>query len=163
MSRRSRSRRNINKALPNQLTQPNVNGQVTDVTPWMAGLLPNGTNYTAGLAQPMPRDLFPYAFGPGVPFTPAPLDPTRRDSGRAEPRLWEYPVSWNIPGTNHRHIPWQVLRDASRIPIIRNFIRIRKNEASSLPWDICISDRAIEMEARKNPDKASEDVEADLR
>lgn len=163
MSRRSRSRRNINKALPNQLTQPNVNGQVTDVTPWMAGLLPNGTNYTAGLAQPMPRDLFPYAFGPGVPFTPAPLDPTRRDSGRAEPRLWEYPVSWNIPGTNHRHIPWQVLRDASRIPIIRNFIRIRKNEASSLPWDICISDRAIEMETRKNPDKASEDIEADLR
>jgi SPP1 gp7 family putative phage head morphogenesis protein len=163
LSRRNRSKRRINKSLPPQITQPNVNGSVTAVTPWMAGLLPNGTQYTQGLANPMARDAFPYSFGPGVPFQPSPLDPVRRDSGRAEPRQWEYPVSWNIPGSNHRKVPWQVLRDASNIPIIRNFIRIRKNEASSLPWDIGIADSAIEAESRKTPDKAHEDIEKDLR
>lgn len=164
MSRRSRrSRRDINKALPQNLQQPSVNGKVTELTPFMAGLLPNGTQYTAGVSNPLARDMFPYAFGPGVPFTPAPLDPVRPDTGRAEPRAWEYPVSWNIPGSTHRAIPWQVLRDASKIPIIRNMIRIRKNEASSMPWDIVISERAIEMEQRKDPNKAQEDIEADLR
>lgn len=162
MSRRNRSKRRINKAIPQTLTQSNVNGSVQSVTPWMAGLLPNGNN-TGQLANPMPRDQFPYAFGPGVPLVPAPLDPVRRDTGRAEPRQWEYPVTWNLPGTSHRTVPWQVLRDAARIPIIRDFIRIRKNEASSLPWVIAISNSAIESEMRRNPDKQQEDIEADLR
>ena len=162
MSRRNRSKGRVNKALPPVVTQSNVNGSVTAVTPWMAGLLPNA-NGTNGVANPMTRDTYPYAFGPGVPFNPSPLDPVRRDSGRSEPRQWEYPVSWNLPGTNHRSVPWQVLRDAGRIPIIRNFIRIRKNEVSSLPWVVTVSDQAIEAELRRNPDKQHEDIEAELR
>lgn len=120
----------------------------------------------SGVAAPMPRDTYPYAFGPGIPLQPSPLDPVRSDTGRAEPRQWQYPVSWNIhiPGQDNRLVPWQILRDAAdRIAIIRDCLRIRKNEIINLDWDITITQRAIETAQRTNPSAKRIDLERDMR
>lgn len=121
------------------------------------------SNRTGSLAMPLPRDVFPYQFGPNIPLTPAPLDPTR-SSGRAEPRLWEYPVSWNLPGvTQGRLVPWKTLRDAALLPLIRDCIRIRKQELMELEWDFGLTRRAVERAQADDPDSSRLDVERKLR
>lgn len=148
----------IEKSLPAGLTG-NLAGGVRDMSAEVA----LSQLQSLGQQTPMPRDLFPYSFGPGTPLLPAPLDPVRRDTGRAEPRIYEYPVSWNIPGVNHRLVPWAVLRQASNVGVIRDCIRIRKNEITSLEWDITLTQDAVEAAQRKDPGKARADIEADLQ
>lgn len=148
----------VEKSLPAGLTG-NLNGGVRD----MSAALAVAQLQSLGQQTPMPRDPFPYAFGPGTPLLPAPLDPTRPDTGRAEPRIYEYPVSWNLPGINHRLVPWQVLRQAANVGIIRDCIRIRKNEVTSLEWDITITQDAVEAAQRKEPGKSRSDIEQDLQ
>lgn len=148
----------VEKSLPAGLTG-NLNGGVRDMSVAVAA----AQLQTLGVQTPMPRDAFPYAFGPGTPLLPAPLDPTRPDTGRAEPRIYEYPVSWNIPGVNHRLVPWQVLRQAANVGVIRDCIRIRKNEITSLEWDITLTQDAVEAAQRKEPGKARADIEQDLQ
>lgn len=161
MSRRSRrSRRPIEKSLPAQLAS--AGGQV--YTAAQVGSLLQQQAETGALAQPLPRDLYPYHFGPGVPLIPAPLDPTTRASGRAEPRLWEYPVTWNLPGTSTgRPVPWKTLRDAANLPLIRDCIRVRKAEIQGLDWDFGLSRRAVDRAQREDPDAGRLDVERNLR
>lgn len=108
----------------------------------------------SGDATPLERnplwDLAP--FGPLNPIVPNPINPTR-PNGRAEPRIYEYPISWNLPGNGtHNHVPWKVLRDASNVPIIRDLIRITKNEIVSLDWDVSVKKSAIIAEERKSKD-----------
>jgi SPP1 gp7 family putative phage head morphogenesis protein len=148
----------IEKSLPAGLTS-NLGGGVRD----MSAALAQAQQQTLGQQEAMPRDTFPYSFGPGVPLYPAPLDPTRTDSGHAEPRIYEYPVSWNIPGVDNRLVPWQVLRKASGIALIRDCIRIRKNEICSLKWDISISQDAVEAASRQDPTASRADIEQDLQ
>lgn len=149
------------KALPAGLAQ-GTGGQVRTAEQ-IQGLIRQQAE-TGALAQPLPRDYYPYAFGPGVPLTPAPLDPTRRRSGRAEPRLWEYPTSWNLPGTTTgRLVPWKTLRDAANLPLIRDCIRIRKAEIQGLEWDFTLSRRAVDRAQRDDPDAGRLDVERQLR
>jgi len=148
----------VEKSLPAGLTG-NLNGGVRDMSAAMAV----AQLQTLGQQIAMPRDPFPYAFGPGTPLLPAPLDPTRPDTGRAEPRIYEYPVSWNIPGINHRLVPWQVLRQAANVGVIRDCIRIRKNEVTSLEWDITLTQDAVEAAQRKDPGKSRADIEQDLQ
>jgi hypothetical protein len=117
-------------------------------------------------ARPMPRDprdLVP--FGPLGAMTPAPFDPPRRDTGRTEPRLAEYPPGWNLPGLDHRLIPWRVLRESARqVDILRRCIEVRKRHVASLKWAWTVSEDAVEqamLDARGGATKR--DVEADLR
>lgn len=130
----------------------------------VANLLAQQQHDTNALAQPLPRDVFPYAFGPGIPLVPAPLDPTRRATGRAEPRIWEYPVSWNLPGTGQgRLVPWKTLRDAANLPLIRDCLRIRKSEIQGLEWDFGLTRRALDRAQRDQPGEGRLDVERTLR
>jgi SPP1 gp7 family putative phage head morphogenesis protein len=162
MARRRRNRRPIEKAIPAQLGSA-TSGQVYTAEQ-VAGLLAQQARQgdTASLARPLPRDTYPYAFGPGIPLTPAPLDPTRA-SGRAEPRLWEYPVSWNMPGQSSRLVPWKTLRDAANLPLIRDCLRVRKEEVRGLEWDFVLSRRAVDKARREKPDAGALDVERELR
>lgn len=119
-----------------------------------------------GLATPLPRpaELFTVPFGPGMPFTPAPINAPRPDSGRAEPRQFEYQVSWNLPGAADRLIPWPILRAAAdRISLFRRCIEIRKNEVATLDWDIVISSKAVERAQRADPGTAKQDIEQAMR
>lgn len=117
-------------------------------------------------AVPLPRDTYPYLFGPGIPSPPAPLDPPRRDTGRPEPRISEYDISWNLPDSGNRHhlVPWKTLRDAAdNIPLLRRCIEIRKAETVSAEWEIALTKRAVQTAQRITPSKPRHLVEADLR
>ena len=144
---------------PRQITA--AGGQVRDLSSVVAAMRRRG-NEAAPLQREPLWDGVP--FGPLNPLIPEPINPTR-PTGRAEPRRWEYPQSWNLPGNGtHNHVPWKVLRDASNIPIIRDLIRITKNEIVSLDWDIAVKKSAILAEEQKHgSDEGRAKVEQKMR
>jgi SPP1 gp7 family putative phage head morphogenesis protein len=142
----------------------NTNGAAMSSTDVLAAAFAAGQSL--GSAIPMPRDTFPYPYGPGVAAQPAALDPVRRDTGRPEPRIFEYDVSWNLPdaGNRHRLVPWKTLRDAAdNIPLFRRCIEIRKNETVSTEWDIALTKRAVQAAQRSKPGTTRAQAEEDLR
>lgn len=115
-------------------------------------------------AMPLPRYEPMVPFGPGIPLVPAPINPINPQTGRAEPRAYEYPVAYNLPGFGERLVPWKVLRDAAdQIPLFRRCIEIRKAEVATLDWDVTISAKAIERAQRADPTAARSDVEKTMR
>ena len=121
---------------------------------------------TAGgqAAMPLPRLEPMVPFGPGIPLVPAPINPINPQTGRAEPRAYEYPVAYNLPGFGERLVPWKVLRDAAdTIPLFRRCIEIRKAEVATLDWDVTISNKAVERAQRQDPGSARSDVEKAMR
>ena len=121
------------------------------------GALPVGTATTTATTPAMPgargdqQAALPrtdplVAFGPGRPIYPAPLDPRRPGTQRAEPRRYEYPVSWNLhtSAQHGRLLEWKILRDfADRIDMVRRCIELRKSELVSIDWDITIDQKAL--------------------
>ncbi|HEX4395175.1 MAG TPA: hypothetical protein VH084_27125 [Mycobacterium sp.] len=100
-------------------------------------------------------------FGPGTPLYPSPLDPSLQ-SGRAAPRRWEYPVTWNLQTSTTRSTPWSILRDAAdNVSIMRACIEVNKAAISGLEWSFGInSARARNLAQREgSSDRA---VTADL-
>lgn len=115
-------------------------------------------------ARPLPRLEAPVPFGPGSPMLPAAINPPRPDTGRPEPRRYEYPVAANLPGFGDRLVPWKVLRDAAdQIGIFRRCIEIRKNEVATLGWDVVISPNAVERARQASPGTSRRDVERAMR
>lgn len=113
--------------------------------------------------QPLPRDGFTEGqFNPGMPFMPRPIDAPRPD-GRTEPRIYEYPVAWNLQLQPAPHIPFKTLRDASRnIDMVRRCIEMRKKEITSREWAFGISAKAVNREALKSPGANKQDIRARL-
>lgn len=116
-------------------------------------------------ANPLSRD--PYDndnFGPGTALVPAPLDPVREDTGRAEPRGSQYDPSYNLRLNGDRLIPWQVLRDAAEnVDIISGAIRIRKKHVRSQKWAWTVSADAIQNAYQADPKRGQDDIAAELR
>lgn len=92
---------------------------------------------------PLPREPQPAAFGPGQPFLPVAIDP-RLPSGRPLPRISEYDVSANLQLSDPRRRPFQILRTAGDIDVLRRCCEVRKNQICSLEWDITLSSKALE-------------------
>lgn len=115
------------------------------------------------VAQPLPRTVPQVPFGPGLPIQVGTIDPLRDDTQRPEPRIYEYPVTINLPGQQDRLVPWKVLRDAAEIPVVRDCIRIRKNEVAALEWDIVVSRRAAQAQRRTKAGVSSVEVEREMR
>jgi len=137
---------------------------VTDVSPLVQALVAAQAQMRDG-GSPLyrPEEWVTAEFGPGWPIAVEPLDQLRTDTGLPEPRIWQYPVQWNVPGVQGRHIvPWETLKKAAEAPLFRTCIEIRKNEISSLDWSIDISKRAVAQRA-KNESRAEHDVENELR
>jgi SPP1 gp7 family putative phage head morphogenesis protein len=118
-----------------------------------------------GTADSMPRDsLDAVPFGPINPLRPAPISPSRTDTGRPEPRIREYPVGWNIPGNDNRLIPWDVLYNAAdQVDIMRRCIEVRKRHVRSLKWAWNVSEQAVSAAYRADPRFGQDDLEAQLR
>jgi SPP1 gp7 family putative phage head morphogenesis protein len=153
MARKRRVGR-LEKALPAVVTsRAAARGSVTDMsTPAALAALQAITNTMGGAAVPLPRPAgwATSPFGPGSPLYPAPLDPVRPQSGRAEPRFYEYPVSWNLTGTANRLTSWELLRAAADgVSLFRRCIEIRKDHMLGLDWDIVIGQSAIEAAQAK--------------
>lgn len=134
-------------------------------TPAQVGTLVAATAQAArtdGTFQPLPRTEPQVPFGPGVPLTPAAIDPLRPD-GRTEPRFNEYPVTSNLPGVGDRLVPWKVLRDAADAGgLPRRCIEIRKAEVTTLDWAVTITKEAVEA-AQSASDRPRAEVEQELR
>lgn len=120
-------------------------------------------NELAGFRE-LPRDPADDGpFGPGQPIRPEAIDPLTA-AGRTEPRVWEYPQSWNLPGNNRREVPWQVLRASSiGVDIIRRCIEARKKHARDLQWSWSVRPQVVEDAYAANTRGGYDDAAAALR
>lgn len=109
------------------------------------------------------RDMVP--FGPSNPLAPAPIDPSRPDTHRPEPRLTEYPVSWNLPGSSEQPVPWATLRAAAEsVDVIRRCISVRKEQLQGLDWSITLDDQVVQgAYAASDGSQGATDIEAEMR
>jgi hypothetical protein len=114
-------------------------------------------------AQPLPQS--PYwetaPFGPGRRLPPAPINTVRPDTGRAEPRLWEFPVSWNLQIDDRWHVPWKTLQHAADMPLFRKCIERRKS-VCGLDFTVTVDPKAVARAAALSG-SATKDVESELR
>lgn len=137
---------------------------LVDAARLMTGQAPAGNGTFT--AVPMPRSpLDEVPFGPLWPLQPMPIDPARRDTGRPEPRISEYPVAWNVPGSGERAMPWRILRDAADgVDIIRRCIQIRQRHIRGLDGAWSVSEKAVQETYRDSGGKLGrEDAERELR
>ena len=96
-------------------------------------------------ATPLPRfaDSFGSQLGPSAPFIPAPLDPVFDDSGRALPRLYEYPVAWNLNLTT-QNVPWTVLRALTdQCDIVHRCIELCISALVKMDWTFKVDENVI--------------------
>ena len=115
-------------------------------------------------ALPRPGEWSINPFGPGTPALPVGLDEPRPDTGRPEPRIFEYTVGWNLPGRHTRLLPWKLLRDAADvIPLFRRCIGIRQDRIGALDWGIRLTKSAIQKAERENPGTPRVELEQMLR
>lgn len=85
-------------------------------------------------------------FAPGLPIIPGAINPLRPDTGRPDPRRYEFQVAQNINVSDNRLVPFKTLRaSADAIDIIRRCIEVRKAKITGLKWDIVLSEAATEM------------------
>ena len=113
----------------------------------------NAMRNTYGNSNPLPRNpwLNMVPFGPGTPITPGAINPVNEQTGRPEPRRFEYQVAQNINVTATRLVPFQTLRAAAdSIDILRRCIEVTKNKLSGLDWDIVLATDASEKIAAES-------------
>lgn len=98
-----------------------------------------------------PGSAFGSMLGPAAPLLPSPIDPLNPETGRAEPRLWQYEVATNLNLTQ-TDVPWGTLRSlAETCDIIARAITIRVGDMTKMDWSFTLSDDAItEIMAEQN-------------
>lgn len=164
MSRRRRNRATRVKAdAPRNIIAPGVSvAPAKTYTPeQMAAAMQAVSTY----GNPLPRSPYDQVvpFGPGQALIPSNINPAGR-SGRPEPRQYEYPVSWNLPGFSDRLVPWSILRAAAdQIPLFRQCIQVRKDEIATLDWHIRVSKRAVDLATAQDPNANRQEVEQAIR
>jgi hypothetical protein len=140
-------------ASPDQEKAPNLPaGSVVMSETDMANVA-NAMRNTYGSNNPLPRNpwLNMVPFGPGTPITPGAINPVSEETGRPEPRRFEYQVAQNINVTATRLVPFQTLRAAAdSIDILRRCIEVTKNKLSGLDWDIVLAADASEKIAAES-------------
>lgn len=98
----------------------------------------------AGRVLPRPEEVFSNNnFGPSAPMPPYPVDVPNKLTGEADPRIWQYPVGWNLPTAPRSFEPvsFQVLRNMARVTdIIRIAIQTVKNGIARSEWGIRVKD-----------------------
>ena len=101
---------------------------------------------------PLERDpnLALVPFSPNQPLAPQPVNLPVND-GQADPRRFETPVGWNLPGYDQRLVPWAVLRAVADSGVLRRCVQVRKDELTSLEWDVVVADEAIQKARRDDP------------
>lgn len=105
------------------------------------------TQYGSNVSTALPRNplLASVPFAPGLPIIPSALNPLNPETGRPDPRRYEYQVAQNINVTETRLVPFKTLRAAAdQIDILRRCIEVRKAKLTGLQWDIVLSEGASE-------------------
>jgi hypothetical protein len=141
MSRRGRNRSRSTKRAP-MATAGSISS--SDLATIVQALTQHGQPAASSTPMPRPEAWFAAPFSPATPLIPEGINSPRRDTDRPEPRIWQFPLSWNLQITADRLIPWQVLRDAGNMPIFRQCIEARKRALISLDWSIGPTAEAVE-------------------
>lgn len=111
----------------------------------LAMQLANERGYANSYGPFLPRPARTFtegAFGPFSPILPVPVDAPPVEDGQPDPRLWEYPVGWNLPvgqpGTEGlKLVDFGTLKTiADTYSVARSCIDRRKYEIIGLDWDI---------------------------
>lgn len=117
----------------------------------------------AQLATPLPRppQWSTDPFGPGTPLRPSPINRPNPRTGRAEPRLFELPISTNLNVNTAPFVPWRILSEAADMPLFRKCIKRRKS-VCGLGYTVTVDPEAVAREAAA-AGQATDDVEAAMR
>jgi hypothetical protein len=113
-----------------------VSPQVASYQDWSMG-----RQYGASLPRD-PAAFLNAMFAPLAPIQPVAIDPPADESGRPEPRRWEYTVGWNmpigVPGSEGLKLTsFQNLRTVGQTySVARACINLRIKEILGLDWDI---------------------------
>ena len=105
------------------------------------------SQYGSNVSTALPRNplLASVPFAPGMPILPGAINPLRQDTGRPDPRRYEFQVAQNINVSDNRLVPFKTLRAVSdQIDIVRRCIEVRKAKITGLDWDIVLSESATE-------------------
>lgn len=166
--RRARDRGAITKAIDPGLMRGFAEAP-KGIEPVRYGLMDalNIVNARAMGADPaavMPRDPRDLAtFGPGNPLPPEFIDRPNKD-GTADPRIYEYQQSWNLPGNQRKEVPWQVLRQAADgVDLVRLCIEARKAHIGTLQWSWAPKEQVIEDAYAASPKDGYEDAAQKIR
>jgi len=163
MSRRSARNRRRGTALAVKARRPPANpGGVTLSGDQLTAIM-SATQRAGQLANPLPRPASwsADAFPPGQPLRPAFINRPRTDTGRAEPRLFELPISSNINVNTAPYVPWRVLNEAADMPLFRKCIERRKG-ICDLDFVITVDPKAVAREAAA-AGQHEKDVESAMR
>lgn len=152
----------IQEELAKALALP-AGATATPISPGYLQQLQRNGDLRGSASVALARD--PYnsnAFGPGEPPIPSPID-APMVSGRPAPRLWEFPVSWNLQTSTNRSVPWSVLRDASNhVSIMRTCIETCKSALTGLDWSFGIDSARARHLAKRTGD-STHTVTSDLQ
>jgi hypothetical protein len=163
MSRRGNRNRHRGGAVVKAQPRPPANpGGVTLSADQLTAVL--AAQQRAGqLATPLPRppQWSTDPFGPGQPLRPAPINAKRPQTGRAEPRLFELPISTNVNIGTAPYVPWRILSEAADMPLFRKCIERRKS-VCDLDFVVSVDPKAVAREAAL-AGQHEKDVEASLR
>lgn len=107
-------------------------------------LLPTNSDVALGNARSLPRDVRTFmqgtVFAPLNPLAPVSIN-REMQTGRAEPRRWQYPVGVNLPtppGAG-KLIDFAMLRNIADLHgVARKCIELRKQEIADLDWEITV-------------------------
>jgi hypothetical protein len=153
------------KAVPPSAFGGRGGGGVTFDAGQVAEMLAAQAKLSAGQTQAAQLPASPFwdtaPFGPGNRLVPAPVNVPRTDTQRPEPRLWEYPVSWNLQIADRHHVPWKTLQEAADMPLFRKCIERRKS-VCQLDFTVTVDPKAVAREAQASG-SAKTDVESTLR
>jgi 8-oxo-dGTP pyrophosphatase MutT (NUDIX family) len=120
------------------------------------GAWTSGRLYGRGLPRD-PNVFLAGSFGPLAPIQPIGIDQPDPDTGRTDPRRWQYPVSWNMPhgvpgaegvGKLASFANLRAIGDS--YSVARACIELRKAELVGLGWDI-VPTKAAEKAMRGSP------------
>jgi hypothetical protein len=111
----------------------------------IAGIAQSQYGSNVSTALPRSPQLASVPFAPGMPILPGAINPLRPDTGRPDPRRYEFQVAQNINVSDNRLVPFKTLRAVSdQIDIVRRCIEVRKAKLTGLNWDIVLSEAATE-------------------
>jgi hypothetical protein len=159
MSRRSSRNRHRQPAVKARQSGP---PPVTFTGAQVQALMAAGA-VTGQQAVPLPRPpaWSQVPFAPGQPLIPSPVNRPRPQTGRAEPRLFELPISTNLNIATAPYVPWRILTEAADVPLFRKCIQRRKG-ICSLGFEVTLDPKAVAREAALSG-QADKDVEKAMR
>lgn len=159
MSRRGRRNRGRGNTVAKA---PGVTSGVAFTADQVAALMRLQQGNTKPKQMPVPETWSTDPFGPGQPLRPAPINIPRPDSGRPEPRAYQYQVSENLQLDGRAgHVPWSVLQRAADQPLFRKCIQLRKSICDN-DFAVTVDPKAVARYAEQDG-AAKQDVESKLR